>query len=198
MLKINRNIKRMVLGAALASVSQWAMSANWDVSASESVVSVVSVKKDTIGEVHQFDTLTGSLSNEGAFTLNIDLASVNTGIEIRDQRMRDFLFETGKFAQATASGNLDSDVVGSLSPGESITMDLPFTLSLHGKTKSMQVPVMVSKLLDDKVLVSALKPVLINAADFDLTGGIDKLKELAALPSITLSVPVTFDLTLTR
>lgn len=39
---------------------------------------------------------------------------------------------------------------------------------------------------------------IINAQDFDLISGINKLQTLANLPSITFSVPVNFILTFTH
>ncbi len=192
-------LKTAVQVGALVSLSQLAMTADaWQVDADDSTLAFVSVKKDMIGEVHTFDSLSGTLAADGKFSLMIDLASVNTGIDIRNQRMRDFLFEVSKFASATATGQLTSDLVGGLEVGASEVIDLPFTLSLHGVEKSLTASVQVSKLAGDKVAVATVKPVIINAADFALTGGVAKLQELAALPSIAAAVPVTFSLILTQ
>lgn len=43
-------------------------------------------------------------------------------------------------------------------------------------------------------MVTSAQPVIINATDYGLTDGINKLRDLAGLPSISYAVPVTFTL----
>jgi len=47
-------------------------------------------------------------------------------------------------------------------------------------------------------VVSSLAPVIVQANEFGLVAGVEKLKELAGLPSISLAVPVSFVLTLAQ
>jgi len=51
---------------------------------------------------------------------------------------------------------------------------------------------------DDKLVVSSKNPIMIQASDFGLVAGIQKLQELAKLPSIATAVPVSFVLTFTK
>jgi hypothetical protein len=44
-------------------------------------------------------------------------------------------------------------------------------------------------------MVSSRKPVIVNAASVDLADGIEALREVANLPSISKAVPVSFVLT---
>ena len=72
----------ILLASSVASATQWQINNN------ESQVNFISTKKVNIAEVHQFDKIAGNLAETGEFSLAIDLASVNTGIEIRDSRMK--------------------------------------------------------------------------------------------------------------
>ena len=53
-------------------------------------------------------------------------------------------------------------------------------------------PMAIARLSDSRVLVSSLKPVIVNAGVFDLANGIEELRELAGLPAISKAVPVSF------
>ncbi|GAL17837.1 hypothetical protein JCM19235_6390 [Vibrio maritimus] len=48
------------------------------------------------------------------------------------------------------------------------------------------------KMSEDKVVIVSTDPMIIQAADFGLDVGIEKLREVAGLPSIAMSVPLTF------
>ena len=156
-----------------------------------SALSLVSVKKGTAGEVHTIDKLSGSLSDAGELSVTLDLTSVNTKIEIRDERMRNNLFETGANPTATVTAK-----IGKVADGVSrVTGSLE--LNLHGVKKSLDFEA-IAVMAGDKLVVSSAKPIIINAADFGLEGGVAKLQELAKLPSIATAVPVGFVLTFAK
>jgi hypothetical protein len=48
------------------------------------------------------------------------------------------------------------------------------------------------------VSVTTVQPIVVNANALDLMAGIERLREVAGLPSIGYSVPVTFSLTFNR
>jgi len=50
----------------------------------------------------------------------------------------------------------------------------------------------VSNLSETKLVVSSMKPIIINAQRFALVDGVKKLQELAGLPSISNAVPLSF------
>jgi len=170
--------------------------ADWTLDNEQSTVSFVSVKKGTVMESHHFKTLTGHVSDAGKFSLNIDLSSVDTSIAIRDQRMNEHLFETAKFSHATISGQVPSSLLSSLKANNTTKTTLTSQLSLHGQTVPVTLVVSVTKLTDGSLLVASVKPVIIKATDFDLVKGIEKLRQLAGLPSISTTVPVSFVLRL--
>jgi len=65
---------------------------------------------------------------------------------------------------------------------------------LHGFSVPLEIPVSITKLSQEKILVQNTSPVLVKAADFDLTGGIDTLRDLASLSVISYTVPTNFTL----
>jgi polyisoprenoid-binding protein YceI len=172
--------------------------ANWQLDNSDSLISFISTKKTNISEVHHFKELKGSIRADGEATVTINLASVDTGIAIRDERMQSLLFQTELFASAEFSATLSNKFLDELVVGESTELMLMGRLSLHGEAQSLQVPTYVTKLSDKKLLVVSIKPVILNVADFALVEGALKLQEIAKLPSISTAVPVNFVLTFTR
>lgn len=172
--------------------------AAWHLDDDDSLISFVSVKKSDIAEVHHFNEISGSIAADGNAKVTINLASVDTGIAIRNDRMQSLLFQTDLFPKAEFSVTVGSTYIDELEIGNSKEMMLMGQLTLHGETKSMQIPTYVTKLSDKKLLIVSIKPMVINAKDFSLGEGIIKLQEIAKLPSISNAVPVSFVLTFTR
>lgn len=108
--------------------------ANWTLNNAESSLSFISIKKDEIAEAHHFERLSGAIDSNGQASLSIDLTSVNTSIAIRDQRMRDFLFETTKFAQASFSTQVDLAFINAMKTGEQKQITISGEMSLHGQS----------------------------------------------------------------
>lgn len=171
--------------------------AAWTLDPAASSLSFVSVKKGDVGEVHHFTKLAGSVADNGTATLRVDLASVETWTDIRNERMRDFLFEVAKFPAATVTVNFDAAAqrtLKALKPGAVTAVAAPLTLSLHGVTRKIDAELQVSRLGPTRVQVTPKELVVLDAREFGLADGIRKLMELAALPSISAAVPVTFSL----
>jgi polyisoprenoid-binding protein YceI len=186
------------LGAVcFALFSAQALAADWTVDRAQSQLNFMSIKKTSIAENHVFQSFSGRITDAGALQLSIDLSSVDTNIEIRNQRMRDYLFDVANYATAAFTAQVDMQAVETLSVGQSQQMQVVGQLSLHGQTVPTTLDLMVSKLAADKLFVTTAKPVIVQADQFDLTKGIDKLMALAKLPSISHAVPVSFYLTLT-
>lgn len=183
-----------LLSFLVAGVS--AHAADWQLDNEQSQLNFISIKKGDVAEVHQFDRLTGSLSESGAFTVDIDLESVNTNIDIRDQRMREFLFNVVEFPAASLSAQVDPKLVADLSIGMSQTATVDAKLTLHGQTQKLSIDVMLTKLSDTTLMLVSAKPLVLNVSDFELVQGVEKLRELAGLPSISHAVPISFYLTL--
>ncbi len=174
------------------------LSAAWQLDNERSTLSFVTIKKTHIAEVNTFTSLSGLVSEAGEFAINIDLASVVTNIPIRDERMREYLFETDRFGQATLSGRIDMDVLAELDETNPLPTAVEAELSLHGEGVPLTLRVSVVEIDENTLVVNSRLPVVVHADDFRLHSGVEKLRELAGLPSISHAVPVTFSLTFTR
>ena len=166
--------------------------AAWSLDNDASQVSFVSVKAGDAGEVHRFTEISGELTAEGSASVTIQLASVDTLIPLRDDRMREMLFQTNLFPTASLSTNIDMDALAALAPGDSMDMTANLTLDLHGQQISLAAEMIVARLGDHRLMVSSRKPLIVNAASVDLVKGIEALREIANLPSISKAVPVSF------
>jgi polyisoprenoid-binding protein YceI len=186
-------LRRLVLTVCLLAACGMAR-ADWELDTTSSNINFVSVKNDSVGEVHSFGSLVGFVGAQGNAQLTINLESVQTLIEIRDQRMRELLFETVKFPVATVTAQLDSSVLALAAEGGIVTTELPVTLSLHGKEKTLDVALVIVGAGGDRVVVFSAAPIVINAADFDLTAGVAALQQVAGLKAISTAVPVTLQL----
>lgn len=184
----------LIVALSLSSISAYA--ADWVIDSSGSQLNFISIKKMNIAEVHQFKQLQGSYDSKGNFVLDIDLASVDTQVPIRDDRMKKELFEVSKFSTAKLTAMIDTDLIDAIAEGASERFTFDAKLDLHGVTKPITLDVVVTRLVGAKLSVVSAKPVIINADDFELASGINKLMELASLPSISHVVPVSFYLTL--
>lgn len=168
--------------------------ADWQLLNDESSLHYVSIKSSNVGEVNKFKTLSGAVTDKGAVSLNINLASVDTAVPIRNERMRDMFFEVTKFAEAQVTGDVDLDRVLKLGVGETYTDSITLKLSLHGVSREVTSGVQIVKLADDKVLVTSLEPVLVQAENYDMEGGVEALRVIANLADVNTLVPVTYSL----
>ncbi len=183
---------------AAGAASADAIGTGWTLKADASRLSFVSVKASEVAEVHHFGTLSGRVEPDGTATLEIPLDTVNTGVEIRDQRMKELLFQTGQYPTARLVARIDLAPLATLATGGQMRLPLSGELSLHGVSVPVSTQVAVTRVADDRVLVASLDPLVVNAASFGLVKGLAELQALAKLPSITPDVPVTFQLTFAR
>ena len=166
--------------------------AHWELDNDASTLSFVTVKADHVGEVHTFDRLSGDINDDGSIEISIELASVNTLIDIRNERMQNMLFETNLFPQATISGEIDLDAVTDMDAGVSRTISVDFDLDIHGESNSYTADVLVTR-TESGVLASTVKPIIVIADTHGLVNGVEALREVAGLPSISRAVPVSFN-----
>ena len=167
----------------------------WELDNDNSRINFVSIKKGNVAELGRFTQLEGSISDSGETVLKINLASVDTKIQIRDDRMKEFLFEIPKFTQATFSAQIDLSFLNNLPVSGRAIQIIGGKFNLHGISKDIKADVMLTRLSLNQFSVSSFAPVLLNTEDFQMNTGIEKLRESAGLPSISSAVPVTFHLT---
>ena len=163
-----------------------AQSPSWRLLPASSTLSFVTTKNQVHTEEHSLQFKSGQYIDQD-LALVIDLNSVDTLIPIRDERMRNILFQTEDFPTATVSATVPLDVALNQ------PVSLPFTLSLHGQQKTFTVEVIVER-IDDQLVVVNYESLLVNAKDFDLDGGVNQLTKIAGLMSINYEVLVDFKL----
>ena len=182
---------RLISCAALLLMAQ-ATLADWRLT-SASKVGYVSIKNNAIAEHNVFSGVTGSLSKKGQLKINIDLSTVETQVEIRNQRMRELFFEVTQYPQAVVTAELDVQELAQVDSGAPLEIVKPFTLSLHGVEVTAEAHLRVVA-VGGRAWVSTVRPILISAADFGLEGGVSALQKIAGLEAIAAVVPVSIDL----
>ncbi|MEQ8652492.1 MAG: cytochrome c family protein [Kiloniellales bacterium] len=176
-----------VLALAAPSLAE---EAAWTLVPDESTVAYGSIKKNTVGEVNHFTKLSGQASADGKVEVAIDLTSVETWIDIRNERMIKMVF--GEDATtATVTAQVDMAGLQALPVGGAMITDVVGKLAFLGKSLDIDTPLFVARLGEDKVLVTTAEMIMISTADLGVSSGIDALQEVAKLPGITRVVPVT-------
>ncbi len=186
-------IRLLLFGVFIVCTSA-AAHADWVLDGDASSVNFVSTKAISAAEVHRFTSFAGNVGDDGVARIGIDLNSVDTAVDIRDERMRDMLFETERYPMATVEARVDIETVAAMKAGESKFLVSEAQLGLRDKNISLTVELSVAKLDDGRILVIGSKPVIVNASEVGLLDGVEKLREIAGLPSISPAVPVTFTL----
>ena len=182
-----------LLAALLTLLASAQAAAQWTLSADDSSLSFISVKAEHIAEVHSFARLSGEIGSGGEAVVSIDLTSVQTGIDIRNERMQSMLFNTDMYPRAQVSADVDAAALSSMAVGESAVLEVPLAINLHGEVLTLSAPLRVSH-VQGGLRVDTLAPIIVKADAFALVDGIESLREIAGLPSISRSVPVSFSL----
>ncbi len=172
--------------------------ADWALDNNRSELSFISIKATDIAETHTFGMLEGTISDGGAFQVDINLASVETLIPIRNERMQEFLFETNLFPRATINAALNPQDLAGLNLGATRQLDVDAILTIKDKAVPIAAQVVAARLDDNTLMVTSTRPIVLTAAAVGLDAGVEKLRELAGLSNISQAVPVSFVLTFSR
>lgn len=164
----------------------------WTLESEASSLRFQSIKNENKIESSTFATMSGSIDETGAASIKILLDSVDTKVDLRNVRMRFLFFETFQFPEATVSMKIDPSILSDLSEVRRKTVTMPYTIELHGVSKTLEASLALTLIGDDLVAVSTSDPITLNVADFNLMGGLEKLQD-AANVRIVPSSTVTFD-----
>jgi len=165
---------------------------DWTLDGASSMVAFGSIKKDKIGEVHSFTGLSGTVSKDGKVTVDIDVATLETNIDIRNERMLRFVLDAAP--KATLTATIDMAELNSLKPGDTTDMDVEGKLNVNGADVDVEAEMFVARLTDKKAMVTTNGMIMVPTADLGIDEGVDKLMQLAKLPGITRVTPVTLRL----
>lgn len=177
--------------AALA-MAPAAFADSWTLDGENSKLAFGSVKKEFIGEVHSFTGLSGSVSDDGSVAVEIDLTSVETNIDIRNERMMEHVFKG--LLTAKLDAQIDMEAMNEMSPGSMSVIDVDGVLSFLGQEVEVYTEMFVARISDEQVMVTTNDMIFLNTEELGIEAGIDKLMALAELPGITRSAPVTLRL----
>jgi polyisoprenoid-binding protein YceI len=186
------------LALVVAAALSFSAAADWSVNSAQSSLNFVSVKNDVVAETHSFKDLTGSLTEAGDFAVAIPAMSIDTMIPIRNERILEHVLTAKQYATINAKGKVDSKVLTGLKTGDSVVVDQALDLTLLTKTQSLTAKVKVTKVSDSQLVVTTVAPIMLDVNKFELNAGVEKLRELAGLKSISPMVPTTFSLVLVK
>ena len=192
------------LGAALAlaaaalcggsAAAQDFLNQDWTLDPRQSHVWMQTVKQETAAEKHQFTAVEGGVSKDGRATVKIELGSIDTGIDLRNVRMRFLLFETFKYPHAEIFAQLNKARLQGLTPGNSVHYPLLLNVNMHGVASQIETTVAVKRVNESTVVVSSVAPIVVTAESFDFTKGLVKLSDAVGGIRINPSAEITFDL----
>lgn len=183
-------IANLLIAGSMIVVCAGATAA-WKLDNDASELNFISTKNEHISELHQFGSLQGTLSDQGQLEVQVKLDSVQTNIPIRNERMQEHLFNVTQFPMASLTASLPEEIIN-LSEGQSVKLDLNTKIRIKGSENSQIIGLLVSKNSDGSFVATTTQPVIINSADYALDDGVTKLKEIAMLNSISMTVPVSF------
>ncbi|MDP9655524.1 UNVERIFIED_ORG: hypothetical protein J2W87_003464 [Pseudomonas putida] len=164
--------------------------ADWYLDGESSRLSFVSTKNANVSEVQRFLVLHGKVDPQGLAQVEVELESINSGIPLRDERMRKELFQVERYPDALITTKIDLRPINDLAPGAQLELRLPLMVDLHGRQHEYQAELLATRLDDRRFQVVTLEPLVVNAEDFDLAPGLETLRKMAGLSAISLSVPV--------
>ncbi len=183
--------------SAAALAQDDAFEDGWTLNADQSTLTFQSIKNSSVVESSTFATYSGTIDESGKATVEILLDSVDTKVDLRNVRMRFLFFETFQYPKATITAQLSERDLADLATVRRKTMQLPYSIELHGVTKDLVAEVSISLLSSDIVSVATTTPIALAVKDFNLMDGVEKLEE-AANVQIVPSSSVTFDFVFAR
>lgn len=183
--------------ALAASSSQ----AAWHVDSGQSTFSFMTAKAGTPGtsaieEVQTFRQIDGSVGDDGKLVFDVELASVETNIGLRNDRIREILFKVADNPKAVFTGTVDARRLNALPAGSSVDMDVIGQLTLNGQSRSLAANVRVVKLASGALLVGTRVPLVVNLKDYGLQDGVEALRAVMNLDVLASAAPVSFSVLL--
>ncbi|MEZ9702484.1 YceI family protein [Vibrio sp. 10N.261.46.E12] len=153
-------------------------------------ITFATIKKQFVVEPASIKPLSGGLTEEGQFSILLDVKSVSTGIAIRDQRLSELYFESMTFPEVKISGKVEPSML----TGDPQRTTIAAEVTLHGVTNTIAFPVVVVP-SDGFVMVSSASTIIVNGADFGIsTENLNKLSATVGGLAISDKTPLSFNL----
>ena len=167
---------------------------DWILINEKSNLNFISTKASDIKEVHTFKILSGKVTKSGKGLVEVNLASVETLIPIRNERMKKLLFQTEIYPTAVFRLNLNLDKILLIEKGNFLVNKYKGELELKNKQFPLEVKIKTTRLDHFSFSVTTYEPLILNTENLGLSAGIESLRVVAGLSGISKSVPVTFSL----
>ncbi|WP_407729335.1 YceI family protein [Pseudomonas helleri] len=174
----------LTLGVSLSA------QASWYLDGESSRLSFITTQNANVANKHRFLVLHGKVDRKGHAQLRIEMDSVNSAVPLRDERMRDQLFDFKHFPEAQITAQINLQPINELAPGAQVELRLPVTVSLRGKQHTYEAELLATRLDEQRFQVVTLEPLMLQAEDFGLQPELEILRKSAGLSAISFSVPV--------
>jgi hypothetical protein len=174
----------LTLGVSLSA------QASWYLDGESSRLSFITTQNANVANKHRFLVLHGKVDRKGHAQLRIEMDSVNSAVPLRDERMRDQLFDFKHFPEAQITAQINLQPINELAPGAQVELRLPVTVSLRGKQHTYESELLATRLDEQRFQVVTLEPLMLQAEDFGLQPELETLRKSAGLSAISFSVPV--------
>jgi polyisoprenoid-binding protein YceI/cytochrome c553 len=195
---LSSSVSSSVQSSSVQSSSVSATVARWLLDATKSTFHFVAVKNTSTAEAFTFTQLQGTVSANGNATLTIPLASISTGVDIRNTRVQNLLFESSYLPSLHFTAQLDNTVLDAMAVGDIRVQQITGNLTLHAVSKAINFDATIVKHSSTSISFSPRRPIVINSVDFELNAGVEALRAIAGLSNIGEKVPVYFKMFLTR
>jgi polyisoprenoid-binding protein YceI len=210
-MRLNKYLSCMLIAVAAAAaacnstpeVTKPASAMAWQIDGEKSALQFVTIKAGQpgvggVGEVQSFSRFAGGMSGSGDISFTVTLASVATGVEIRDERLRTLLFKVKDMPLATFSARIEPAALRDLGPGAVRDLDVAGQLTLAGQSNALTAKLRVVRSSATQMSVTTRAPIVVDAVQFGLKGGVESLREVMGLSFIATSVPVSLQLVLSE
>ena len=174
----------LTLGVSLSA------QASWYLDGESSRLSFITTQNANVSNLHRFLVLHGKVERNGRAQLRIEMDSVNSAVPLRDERMRDVLFDFKHFPEAQVTTQIDLQPINDLANGAQLELHLPVTVSLRGKQHTYEAQLLATRLDERRFQVVTLEPLMLQAEDFGLQPELEAMRKIAGLSAISFSVPV--------
>lgn len=164
--------------------------ASWYLDGESSRLSFVTTQNGNVANKHRFLVLHGKVDRKGQAQLRIEMDSVNSAVPLRDERMRDQLFDFKQFPEAQITAQINMQPINELAAGAQVELRLPVTVNLRGKQHTYEAELLATRLDEHRFQVVTLEPLMLQTEDFALQPELETLRKSAGLSAISFSVPV--------
>lgn len=130
--------------------------------------------------------------------VNVDLSTLDTGLELRDTNVKNYFFELGKKPEYQLA-RFDLEQIDSEGecPKAGCVSILKGQLTLHGRVKNFEVPVTIKK-EKQGIRVKTIQDVTLSVNQWGFSGPIKKLMKICAHKLLDRDVKLKLDLVFSK